>query len=418
MNSQETTRIFFHNLPHEELFQSLTTIFSKEEMDEGAQAKLLSTLGELSDIAFTHGFSGNIWQLFLTLELSSSTNAFTQACEQHTSLGSMESLALKDVQYFRPLFSMTFPSVSAPYSWLFTQYEGGEPSSTFPAESTKKLENLCAALVNASSDEEFLTHLKKFYHLEGIGEFPFYQAFRLDSEKNQMIPIRQPQTSRFEELIGYESQKEELKRNTENFLLGKPANNVLLFGESGTGKSTSIKAVLHEYAPQGLRMIELYKHQIRDLSALASSLRYSACHFIIYMDDLSFEEYEVEYKYLKAMIEGGLDTRPENVLIYATSNRRHLVREQWSDRNESENDVHSSDTMQEKLSLATRFGITLYFPSPDPKEFRNIVKTLAEEHQISMPEEELLKEAHRWEMRHGGLSGRTARQFIMYLQGK
>ena len=136
------------------------------------------------------------------------------------------------------------------------------------------------------------------------------------------------------------------------------------------------------------------------------------------MDDLSFEEFEIEYKYLKAVIEGGLEKKPDNILIYATSNRRHLVREKFSDKEERADDIHSNDTVQEKLSLVYRFGVSIYFGKPDKKEFQNIVKTLANRYHITMPEEELLLEANKWELAHGGLSGRTAQQFIDYLLGK
>ena len=139
--------------------------------------------------------------------------------------------------------------------------------------------------------------------------------------------------------------------------------------------------------------------------------------FIIYMDDLSFEEFEIEYKYLKAVIEGGLEKKPENVLIYATSNRRHLIRENYRDKEEVREDMHTSDTVQEKLSLVYRFGVTIYFGAPDKKQFQNIVKTLAERNGIRMPEPELLAEANKWELSHGGLSGRSAQQFVDYLQG-
>lgn len=140
--------------------------------------------------------------------------------------------------------------------------------------------------------------------------------------------------------------------------------------------------------------------------------------FIIYMDDLSFEDFETEYKYLKAVIEGGLEKKPENVLIYATSNRRHIIREKFSDKEDRRDDLHSSDTVQEKLSLASRFGVTIFFASPDKKEFQNIVRVLAGRYGIAMPQEELLLEANKWELSHGGLSGRTAQQFIDYLLGK
>ena len=189
---------------------------------------------------------------------------------------------------------------------------------------------------------------------------------------------------------------------------GKKANNCLLFGDAGTGKSTSIKAVLNQYYDQGLRMIEVYKHQIKNRNY----------KFIIYMDDLSFEEFEIEYKYLKAVIEGGLERKPDNVLIYATSNRRHLIRETFRDKADRDEELHTNDTVQEKLSLVARFGVTIYFGSPDKKEFRQIVRTLAQKNKIEMPEEDLLLEANKWELSHGGLSGRTAQQFIDYLMGQ
>ena len=220
------------------------------------------------------------------------------------------------------------------------------------------------------------------------------------------------------DLVGYELQKAKLIENTEAFIEGRAANNCLLFGDSGTGKSSSIKAILNQYYDRGLRMIEVYKHQFRGLSDVLEQIKDRNYKFIIYMDDLSFEEFEIEYKYLKAVIEGGLEKKPENVLIYATSNRRHLIRENYSDKEETREDMHTSDTVQEKLSLVYRFGVTIYFGAPNKKEFQNIVKTLAERYHVEMPEEELLLEANKWELSHGGLSGRSAQQFIDYLLGK
>ena len=208
--------------------------------------------------------------------------------------------------------------------------------------------------------------------------------------------------------------------NTEAFVNGKPANNVLLFGDSGTGKSTSIKAILNEYYDRGLRMIEIYKHQFQDLSNIIAQIKNRNYRFIIYMDDLSFEEFEIEYKFLKAVIEGGMETKPDNVLIYATSNRRHLIRETWSDRSDmSQDELHRSDTMQEKLSLVARFGVTINYSKPTKKEFNNIVVELAKRYpEIKLTKEELEAQANMWEMSHGGISGRTAQQFINYLAGK
>ena len=190
-----------------------------------------------------------------------------------------------------------------------------------------------------------------------------------------------------------------------------------MYGDSGTGKSTAIKAILNEFYDQGLRIIEIYKHQFNDLLEVISQIKDRNYKFIIYMDDLSFEDFEIEYKYLKAVIEGGLEMKPNNVLIYATSNRRHLIRETWGDRSDMRRDeeIHVSDTMQEKLSLVDRFGITINFSAPSKKEFEEIVVGLAQSQGIELPREELLDAASRWELLHGGKSGRTAQQFINYL---
>lgn len=165
-------------------------------------------------------------------------------------------------------------------------------------------------------------------------------------------------------------------------------------------------------------MIEVYKHQFRSLSDVLEQIKDRNYKFIIYMDDLSFEEYEIEYKYLKAIIEGGLGIKPQNVLIYATSNRRHLIREKFSDKRELDDDLHNNDTVQEKLSLAARFGVTIYYGSPDKRQFQTIVKALAKRSHVDMAEEELFLKASQWELSHGGLSGRTAAQFITHLLGQ
>ena len=191
----------------------------------------------------------------------------------------------------------------------------------------------------------------------------------------------------------------------------------MLFGDAGTGKSSSIKAILNRYYDRGLRIIEVYKHQFQDLNEVIAQIKNRNYKFIIYMDDLSFEEFEIEYKYLKAVIEGGLEKKPDNILIYATSNRRHLIKESFRDNEELHGDLHSNDTIQEKLSLVSRFGVTIYFGSPDKKEFQQIVQTLAERNGIDMPEDQLLLEANKWELSHGGLSGRTAQQFVDYVLG-
>ena len=165
-------------------------------------------------------------------------------------------------------------------------------------------------------------------------------------------------------------------------------------------------------------MIEVYKHQFKDLNDVIAQIKNRNYKFIIYMDDLSFEEFEIEYKYLKAVIEGGLEKKPDNIVISATSNRRHLVRETFKDKADRDEELHTNDTVQEKLSLVARFGVTIYFGKPDKKEFQKIVTTLADRYGVEMEEEKLLLEANKWELSHGGLSGRTAQQFIDYLLGQ
>lgn len=190
-----------------------------------------------------------------------------------------------------------------------------------------------------------------------------------------------------------------------------------MFGDSGTGKSTSIKAIVNEFYKDGLRMIEIYKHQFKNLSDIIATVKNRNYKFIIYMDDLSFEEFEIEYKFLKAVIEGGVETKPENILIYATSNRRHLIKETWKDRNDMEvsEELHRSDTMEEKMSLVNRFGVTICYLKPSRQEFLDMVDSLAKKAGLSIPRDELDLKANQWEMRHGGISGRTAQQFVNHL---
>ena len=273
--------------------------------------------------------------------------------------------------------------------------------------------------------------VKEFYKAYGVGMLGLNAAFRIAEVAPQAnvevktkkgidfqigrgiscTPVKNTDKKKLDDLVGYEIQKTRLRENTESFIAGNPANNVLLFGDAGTGKSTSIKALINEYYDDGLRMIELYKHQMKLLAPLISSINNRNYRFIIYMDDLSFEEDETEYKYLKAVIEGGLETRPDNVLIYATSNRRNLIRETWNDTNDVELDKHRSDTLQEKLSLVSRFGVTIPYMRPNKKEYEEIVRTLASS-KVDITEEELMELANKWSVSHGGMSGRAAQQLI------
>lgn len=287
---------------------------------------------------------------------------------------------------------------------------------------SEKVRALSKKLEAAKDEKEFFEVVTGFYKDYGVGMFGLNKAFRILENQTggfSFKPINNMDAVMLDDLIGYEIQKQKLVDNTEAFVQGRRANNVLLFGDSGTGKSTSIKAIVNQYYDDGLRMIEIYKHQFKYLSGIISEIKNRNYKFIIYMDDLSFEEHEIEYKFLKAVIEGGVETRPDNILIYATSNRRHLIKETWNDRNDQDNtnDRHHSDTVEEKLSLVNRFGVTISYSKPSQREYFDIVVGLARKAGITMSDEELCAEANKWELSHGGISGRTATQFINYLQG-
>jgi predicted AAA+ superfamily ATPase len=255
--------------------------------------------------------------------------------------------------------------------------------------------------------------LADHYARHGAGGFGRYRAFRWREDVLQAVA--EPDPVRLAELVGYEREREPLLRNTERFLAGLPAHHALLYGLPGTGKSSTVKAVLNEYADRGLRLVEVAKEDLGELPRVLETLRGRGPRFVLFVDDLSFEEHEVEYKSLKALLEGSIERPPENVRVYATSNRRNLVRERFSER---EDDVHARDTTEEKLSLAARFGLRVTFPTPDQQRYLVIVTGLVSQRGIEIPEEELIERAILWDRWHAGRSGRTARQFVDELEAE
>lgn len=251
----------------------------------------------------------------------------------------------------------------------------------------------------------------------GAGVMGRYTAFRWEAGALQPITNTDPIT--LDELVGNAESKAVVLKNTEQFLKGLPANNLLLYGDRGTGKSSTVKAVLNRYAPEGLRLVEVSRSDLRDVGTVMQQMVDRPQRFILFMDDLSFEDFEAEYKMFKAVLEGSVQRRPENVLVYATSNRRHLIRERWGDRpSPADEEVHAGDTMEEKLSLADRFGLTVVFTTPDQEQYLEIVRSMAEGRRIPLPWEEIRRRAISWEMWNNGRSGRTARQFIDDLSGE
>lgn len=405
-----------HRFSHILTAVSKEAVIYEEEINDFYQC-----IYELMDFGVSHGFYGNLWHCYITHLMVSNENVYSKSCEMTGDVGgTISEVAKGDFTILKELFDFDLASLSQviPYEYdnliHFTSAKDG--GQVFNHRIRDCICDLSVALEDAKSVEEFQQEVSGFYKHFGVGKLGLHKAFRI-AEGGEIVPITNIAHVQLEDLVGYEIQKKKLIDNTECFVYGKKANNCLMFGDAGTGKSSSIKAIINRYYDDGLRMIEVYKHQFKDLNQVIAQIKNRNYRFIIYMDDLSFEEFEIEYKYLKAVIEGGLEKKPDNVLIYATSNRRHLVRETFKDKSEYD-DMHKNDTVQEKLSLVARFGVTIYFGSPSKKEFEKIVLALKEKNQLKISEEELLAEANKWELSHGGLSGRTAQQFIDYLAGQ
>ena len=394
--------------------------------EEDKRSLLYDCMHRLLEMAGNHGFYGNLWHCYLTNLLVNNENSYSRSCEIRGRIeGTINQAVLHDIVIFKEFYDYDFSdmrkALGADEFALALAYDSCEQESkVYNTRICKRICDLAVKFTENHSPEEMKETLTEFYKEYGVGKFGLHKAFRIthDEEGVHIVPILNIAHVYLNDLVGYEIPKQKLTDNTEAFVEGKKANNCLLFGDAGTGKSSSIKAIANEYYDKGLRIIEVYKHQFQDLNDVIAQIKNRNYKFIIYMDDLSFEEFEIEYKYLKAVIEGGLEKKPNNVLIYATSNRRHLIKETFADKEGRRDQLHSSDTVQEKLSLVSRFGVTIFFCAPDKKQFQEIVETLAVRHGITMPEEELLMEANKWELAHGGLSGRTAQQFIDYLLGK
>ena len=428
---REVAKLIIYGNHEDTILMKMSDIFKKFDRDEETPDKLISDIYEqikrILEVATDYGFDKNLWHNYLTFYLITNENPFSLTCEKvGANDGSVNEFAKNDFKVFMNLFNYDFRPIEAALGIncfsLISDYKAiVKKELMYNKNVREKVQALSLKLETAKDENEFFNYVTDFYKAYGVGMFGLNKAFRVIGGDNGVTftPINNMDKVMLDDLIGYEIQKKKLVENTEAFVQGRKANNALLFGDSGTGKSTSIKAIVNEYYDQGLRMIEIYKHQFKDLSNVIASIKNRNYKFIIYMDDLSFEEFEIEYKFLKAVIEGGVETKPDNILIYATSNRRHLIKETWNDRNdlESNNGLHRSDTIEEKLSLVNRFGCQISYSKPSQKEFFDIVIGLARKNNVKMTDEELMAEANKWELSHGGISGRTAQQFINYCLG-
>ncbi len=367
----------------------------KECITDDAREKLYNEiLSELLEVGIKAGLKQDLFRMYLTYLVARDENAFSVSCEREGENvdKALRTLALEDLKKVLELWK------ESPFTVVL---EKGAPNFLNPLYDT---------LDKAASAQEVVDYLVGYYKRFGAGIMNGYKAFKWD-EKLGLVGIGECDPITFEQLIGCDYQKNALIKNTEAFLQGKESNNALLFGDRGTGKSSSVKATLNAYCEEGLRVVELSKADFKYFNRILHTLRERGLKFILFLDDLSFEEFEVEYKYMKALIEGGIEVRPKNVLIYATSNRRHLVKETWDDRQGQE--INISDTRQEKLSLADRFGLSLTFTSPNQNLYLEMVYAIAKHYKVTLDENTLREKAIQWELLHGGRSGRTAKQFIL-----
>ncbi len=446
MNDIVSKLLMYGDMDESEILMQLAKIYKdykvlKEECDikgvssckneiSNLRTSVYREIKRLLVLATDYGFDDNLWHNYLTFILMTNENPFSLTSEKvGANVGSVNSIAKSDFQTFIELFNFDFKPLEEfldidSFTFISDYTAVRKKELMYNLNVSEKVRALSKKLAAAKDVDAFFIAVTDFYRDYGVGMFGLNKAFRIEEKLGgiEFVAINNMDKVMLSDLIGYEIQKKKLTDNTLAFVSGKKANNVLLFGDSGTGKSTAIKAIVNEFYDKGLRMIEIYKHQFKDLSKIIAAVKNRNYKFIIYMDDLSFEEFEVEYKFLKAVIEGGVETKPENILIYATSNRRHIVKETWSDRDDVQvdNGIHKSDTMEEKLSLVNRFGVTISYSKPTPKEFYDIVIGLARRAGITndkMDDDTLKAEANKWELSHGGLSGRTATQFVNYLLG-
>ena len=393
-----------------------------------AAARLSGLLAEYAELELREP-QGDAWQCYLVTRLREAENAFTRKAE-FAGLGglspALSALAAEDLTLLQQLFALnaagwrTFAEQQGwlealPYlAWDDFDLSGAASGPESPAA-------IHEALATLEDWREAVPLLADHCHRHGTGDFARYLAFRWvrTAHSGHLQGVAHPDPIRLEELIGDERQRRLLMQNTEHLLAGYRANNVLLCGDRGTGKSSSIKALLHRYGDRGLRLIEVAKEHLNDFPDILVKLEVRPQSFVIFVDDLSFEPHETDYKALKAILEGSVAAQPRNVVIYATSNRSHLIREDFSDRaGILEGEVHPKETLQETFSLSDRFGIRISFVSPTQAQYLTIVAALAAQRSLPVDAAALRARAITWAQQQNGFSGRTARQFVDFLEGE
>lgn len=370
------------------------------------------------------------WQAYLAARLIDDRNPWSEQVERVGSArvsSTLRAQARRDLRALQRLFQLDAETLWEMVDALVTPSmptlrDAWKPwCDLAPQQSdtpTHARDTLAARIALCPDWAELVEPLEEHWARHGTGSQAHYHVLRWLAAEKQLVGIAHPDTVQLAGLVGQERQQARLTKNIERFLAGLPAQDMLLYGPPGTGKSSTVKALVNGYADQGLRLVEVSKEDLSDLPVIVAQLRERAPHYLLFIDDLSFEEHETAYKALKVLLEGTAEARPANVLICATSNRLNLIRENFSDRGKPTEDVNWRDTMDEKHSLAHRFALRVTFMSPDQQQYLRIVQTLVQQRGLEFPLEELQERALQWERQHTGRSGRVARQFIDDLEAE
>jgi predicted AAA+ superfamily ATPase len=425
--------LLYNNLREDALVKKAVQLFygtvnPGDELGEPPFDRALQLRNELyydvqrSLLEFTKDDGGEIsaatptlWKHYICGLIAESDNIFSRQADKGRINERVFALAFREMPLLKDIYSLEWNVMALDFDDLISCV-----AVMLATEDNKGKKRMAIHTALAMEDDvESAKALADYYKREGCGIFESYDTFRWvghgkSGNTGGLHGVERTDPVRFGDLIGYEIQKKKVIENVEFFIRGSAGINMLLYGDRGTGKSSCVKALLNMYSSEKLRLVALSKDEIGALPDVMASLSGSGCRFIIFIDDLSFEESETGYKSFKSALEGSVMPQPENIMVCVTSNRRNIIKEVWRER-EGREDINVNDALQEKRSLADRFGITVTFSAPDKREYLEIIKGIAAREKLGMDEETLIGEAMKWEIRQGGRSGRTARQFINYI---